>query len=162
MISRKHETSQTCAAVLMSAGFLMALSAPAAADQADVVGTLTIDGQSHDLTTSYWCEPEPSVQEGETVAIWVWAFDDSQDVSVLGTQIDRDRDRPSVQRVTATLDGSSTYRTGDVTPKTQPEPAIVVEDGRVTMQADVISGGEIVDLAAEFMLPEAPGAPGYC
>lgn len=146
----------------LCAGVFLGLTAVAAADGAETVGVLTIDGNAHDLTVSYWCEPEPSLEQGQTLTLRVLARNESGDVNLLGTEIERDRDRPTLQRLSATTNGSSVYRSGDVTPRTHPEPAMVVENGNVTMKAEVMGAGEIVDLEAEFTLPEEPGAPGYC
>ncbi|MDF2096786.1 hypothetical protein [Aquibaculum arenosum] len=127
------------------------------------VGSMTIDGQSYDLTASHWCEPEPGVENGSTVAIRVAALNDTGDVMVYALQVDRDRSRPGVQTVSAATDPQTNYRSGDVTPETRAEPMIVVENGAVRIEGDVRrSGGDQVPIVAEFSLPDEPGFPGYC
>lgn len=127
------------------------------------VGSMTIDGQSYDLTASHWCEPEPGVENGTTVAIRVAALNDTGDVMVYALQVDRDRDRPTVQTVSAATDPTTNYRSGDVTPATRAEPMIAVENGAVRIAGDVRrSGGDVVSIEAAFSLPAEPGFPGYC
>ena len=137
----------------------------AAGDAPRKIGSMSIDGRSYDLVRAFWCEPGPGVERGTDIAVKVGALhDDGRVIHLMATQGDRDRDRPSVQQVSATEPGTSTYyQSGTVMLKGRTEPILVVEDGHVRIQGDVSGAGNIVPLEAEFALPEAPGTvPGGC
>lgn len=130
-----------------------------------VVGSMSIDGRSYDLVRSFWCKPSPGVESGTDLAIKVGALhEDGRLIHVMGTQVDRDRDRPSVQQVSATEPGTNSYyQSGTVRLQGRTGPILVVEDGHVRIQGDVQAGGEVVPLEVEFTLPEEPGSmPGAC
>ena len=137
----------------------------AAGDAPRKIGSMSIDGRSYDLVRAFWCEPGPGVERGTELAIKVGALhEDGRLIHVSGTQVDRDRDRPSVQQVSASEPGTSSYyQSGTVMLKGRTEPILVVEDGHVRIQGDVSGAGEVVPLEVEFALPEAPDTvPGAC
>lgn len=128
------------------------------------VGSMSIDGRSYELIRSFWCEPHSGVEGGTEVVIQVGAFQDSgRLITVMGTQVDRDRDRASVQSLTAIEpDSTSAARSGDVVLDGNTRPVLMVEDGRVQIQGEVMDGGDIVPLEAEFTLPDEPGLKWHC
>lgn len=140
-------------------------SGPETPDAALVtIGNMFIDGRSYDLVRAFWCEPHSGVEGGTTVVIQVGAFhEDNRLITVMGTQVDRDRDRPAVQSLSVSEPGTqSHYQSGDVALKTGTEPVLAVEDGHVRIQGEVVSGGDVVPLEAEFALPDEPGLDLHC
>ena len=137
---------------------------PAADEAPEPVGSLTIDGRSYELVRAFWCEPRSGGESGTEVVAQVGAFhEDNRFITVMATQVDRDRDRPSVQSVSASIPGTdSNHRSGDVVLDGDAEPALIVEDGQARIQAEVRSGGEVVPLEAEFTLPDEPGLDLHC
>lgn len=135
-------------------------SKPEAQDaKPEAIGSISIDGQSYELIRSFWCEPRSGVEEGTEVVAQVGAFhDDGRFMTVMATQVDRDRDRPSVVLLRANEPGTDNhFESGN-----SKGPVLTVEDGRVLIQGQVASGGEIVPLEAEFTLPEEPGLKFQC
>lgn len=128
------------------------------ADPPEAIGSMSIDGRSYDLVRSYWCEPGPGIERGTDVAINVGALhEEGRFIHVTGTQVDRDRDRASVQTATAAEPGTDSYfQSGTVTLRGRTEPILVVEDGHVRIQGDVHGAGNLVALEAEFTLPDEP------
>lgn len=140
-------------------------SEPEAPDaKPEKIGSISIDGQSYELVRSFWCEPRSGIEEGTDVAIQVGAFhDDDRSITVMATQVDRDRDRPSVKRLRATEPGTqSSSQSGDVVLNASNNSMLTVKDGHVQIQDEVMSGGEIVPLEAEFTLPDEPGLKWQC
>ena len=140
-------------------------SEPEAPDaKPEKIGSISIDGQSYELVRSFWCEPRSGIEEGTDVVIQVGAFhDDGRSITVMATQVDRDRDRPSVQRLRATEPGTqSSSQSGDVVLDSSNNSMLTVKDGRVQIQGEVMSGGEILPLEAEFTLPDEPGLKWQC
>ena len=140
-------------------------SEPEAPDaKPETIGSISIDGQSYELVRSFWCEPRSGSEEGTDVAIQVGAFHDGgRSITVMATQVDRDRDRPSVQRLRATEPGTqSSFQSADVVLDAGNNAVLTVKDGRVQIQGEVMSGGEIVPLEAEFTLPDEPGLKWQC
>lgn len=132
----------------------------AAANAPDtVIGSMSIDGRSYDLVRSFWCKPRPGIEGGTDLVIKVGALhEDGRIIHVMGTQVDRDRDRPSVQEVSATEPGTNSwYQSGTVMLEGRTGPILVVEDGHVRIQGDVTAGEEVVPLEVEFTLPKEPG-----
>jgi hypothetical protein len=125
----------------------------------DTIGEMTFGDQSYDLTLAYWCAPRDGHADGTTLSIRVAAYDESGDVIVYGTQLDRDGDRPPVQSVSVATDPDSNYFSGDIMPSNSAEPAIRVDNGVVHINAETARGG---DVEARFTLPDEPGFPGYC
>lgn len=130
----------------------------------ETIGNLSINGRSYELVRAFWCETHSGTEDGTTVVIQVGAFhEDDRLITVMGTQVDRDRDRPAVQTLSASEPGTqSHYQSGDVALETGTEPVLAVDDGQVRIQGEVISGGDIVPLEAEFALPEEPGLALHC
>ncbi|MCA1776824.1 MAG: hypothetical protein LC676_14800 [Loktanella sp.] len=151
---------------LILAGF-MSFASPATAQEGDVaqgqsetpdiIGEMTIDGQTYELTRAYWCASEDGFVAGTTVAIRVAALDESGDIFIRGFHVDRDEGRSSYQNVTA-KDVDSTYRSGDMMLTNAKEPSISVENGVVRIRTEFRVG----EAEAEFSLPDQPGFPGYC
>lgn len=137
---------------------------PGADEALEPIGSLTIDGRSYELVRAFWCEPHSGVESGTEVVAQVGAFhEDNRFITVMATQVDRDRDRPSVQSVSASIPGTdSNHRSGDVVLDGDAEPALIVDGGQARIQAEVMSGGEIVPLEAEFDLPDEPGLDFHC
>ncbi len=126
-------------------------------DAPDVIGQMTIDGQSYELTHGYWCAPEDGYVAGTTVVFRVAAFDESNDIYISGFHVDRGESHPPYQNVTAS-DSNSTYRSGDMKLSDAVEPPIRVVDGVVNVRTEFRVG----EAEAEFSLPEQPGFPGHC
>lgn len=130
----------------------------------EAIGSISIDGRSYELVRSFWCEPRSGAEEGTEVVIQVGAFhDDGRLITVMATQVDRDRDRPSVQRLRVTEPGTqSSSQSGDVVLNADKSPVLTVENGRVQIQGEVMRGGEIAPLEAEFTLPDESGLKWQC
>lgn len=123
----------------------------------DVIGQMTVDGQSYELTRAYWCAPADGYVAGTTVVFRVAAFDESGDIYISGFHVDRGESHPPYQNVTAS-DPDSTYRSGDMKLSNKADPAIRIEDGVVRIRTEFRVG----EAEAEFSLPDQPSFPGYC
>lgn len=130
-------------------------------DEPQIAGELVIDGQSHALTTVYWCEPEAGYESGTTITIRVAAMDASGDVVVYGRQIDREgRNSTSETFIRATTDHPQNYYNSD---RDNREPTILIEGGVARIQGYVRRrGGDPIEVEAEFSLPAAPRFPTEC
>lgn len=126
----------------------------------EIIGEMHFDGQSYDLTRAYWCEPEDGFESGTTVALRLVAYGETDYIAISGMQVDRDRDRPSVQTVNIAIGPGKERIGGDIILKgaQAADPAVRVEDGVVHIKAPFRDG----DAEARFTLPETPGFPGYC
>lgn len=135
-----------------------AAAARPADDKSRITGEVVIDGRSHTLTKAYWCEPEAGFESGTTVAVRVFASDESGGVTVYGLQVD-DNGGESTSRIRVATDPNTNYASEGLAR----EPTILMEDGAVHIQGYVYRPGrDPVDVEAEFSLSEAPGFPGYC
>lgn len=133
-------------------------AASSAADEPRISGEVVIDGQSYELTKAYWCEPEAGFNSGTTVAIRVFASDESGDVTVYGIQVDDD-DGDSTSRIMVATDPQTNYKSEGL----GREPTILMEDGAVRIQGHVYRPGrDPVEVEAGFSLLAQPGFPGYC
>lgn len=126
------------------------------------VGTLTFDGQTVELTGSYWCEPE-AVDDFTKIQINVHAHDADGEVMISGTEALIGASEDLVHRVSFTGFGNEFVQSGDLSENDDSFPFVVVDGDRVTIDAPVlIAGGEIEVVQAEFTLPAESGAPGLC
>ena len=132
-------------------------------DQAvgEPVGTLSFDGQTVELTGSYWCEPE-AVDDFTKIQINVHAHDADGEVMISGTEALIGASEDLVHRVSFTGFGHTFVQSGDLSENDDSFPFVVVDGDRVTIDAPVLAGGEIHVVQAEFTLPSEPGAPGLC
>lgn len=127
-----------------------------------IAGELVIDGQSHALTTVYWCEPEAGYESGTTITIRVAAMDASGDVVVYGRQIDREGSNSTSETfIRATTDHPENYYDSDEDGR---EPTILIEDGVARIQGYVRkwSDDDSIEVKAEFSLPAVPHFPMEC
>lgn len=127
-------------------------------DETEPVGSLSIDGESYELVKAFWCEPGP-LGDGTELVIKIGAFhEDNRLINVQATQVDRDRDRPSVQSVLVNVPGTeSDHRSGDVELDDDTDPVLVVEGGQARIEGEVVDGGEMMPIEAQFVLPDEPG-----
>lgn len=147
----------TAAAFFVTGSIAEEAEAPSSAPE--IIGKMHYDGQTYDLTRAHWCEPEDGYEKGTTVPMRVTALDESGDSGVTGLQVDRDRDRPSIQSVNRLgPDGGDMSFEITLTGPLAEDPPLRIEDDVVYIKWSFSSG----DLEAEFTLPEAPGFPGYC
>lgn len=126
----------------------------------ETIGEMHFDGQSYDLTRAHWCAPEDGFESGTTIALRLVAYGETDYIAISGTQTDRDRDRPSIQRVNIAIGPGKERIGGDIILKgAQAEhPAVRIEDGVVHIKAPFRDGAA----KARFTLPDEPGFPGYC
>lgn len=157
----ERKISRDPAALLVGA-FMTTVSAlsvgHALASEPSVIGEMIIDGESHELTQSYWCEPEAGYESGTTVAI-VAAYDESGDVIVYGQRRDHEGSESSEALITAATDPNTNYSSEGL----GGDPMLVMENGAVRLQGGVYRPGQDpVEIEAQFSLPDEPGFPGYC